>query len=576
MLKILKTFYRFLFGKPLIMVFFFFFVIVSQIAGAVQPYFYKLFIDAIPGGNFSVLLRILIFYIAIKFAAMIFSLTGRTFGDRAMLHAVPAIDLKVFKRLQDLDFAFHTNKSSGALINRMKRGQGALWDLHEVVNYKTTNFLVNAAVLFFFFKDLDIRVVGLALASMVLSFVAAAFAIPKNIEARRGMNRVSDKVTGVIVDNLANYDTVKMFAKELWEMSRLKRMYRSWQKFLWKYAISFRYIGGSTWAIANISLFVILLLIISQRGISLSAGEFILVVGFLHQLDSASSQLIWNVRGLAKNFTDITKYFEILDEEIKVKDPQDPAKIKQVDGEIEYKKVSFAYEEGREKTEAIKDINLKIRQGQSLAFVGRSGAGKTTMVKLLMRFFDVDEGEITIDGVNVKDFTKSDLRSFMGVVPQEPILFNNTIGYNIAYGKERATQREMIAAAKLANIHDFIAGLPKGYQTKVGERGIKLSGGQKQRVAIARMILSDPEIVIFDEATSQLDSESERLIQDAFWKATEDKTTIIIAHRLSTVMRADKIVVMEEGRIVETGSHNELLAKKSSLYKHFWELQTLD
>jgi ABC-type multidrug transport system fused ATPase/permease subunit len=190
-----------------------------------------------------------------------------------------------------------------------------------------------------------------------------------------------------------------------------------------------------------------------------------------------------------------------------------------------------------------------------------------------MRFYDLDSGEITIDGVSIKDFTKSTLRSFVGVVPQEPILFNNTIAYNIGYGKDKPKLSEIKAASKLANIDEFIEGLKEKYNTEVGERGVKLSGGQKQRLAIARMILSDPDIVVFDEATSHLDSESEKLIQDAFWKARRGKTTIIIAHRLSTVMRADKIVVMEHGKIKEVGSHESLLKNKDSLYSHFWNLQ---
>jgi ABC-type multidrug transport system fused ATPase/permease subunit len=274
---------------------------------------------------------------------------------------------------------------------------------------------------------------------------------------------------------------------------------------------------------------------------------------------------------MAQNYTDIEKLFEILEEEVQIRDPKSPIKMTKVGGEIEFKKVSFAYE--GKKIEAVRNINLKILPGESVALVGRSGAGKTTLVKLLMRFYDVDEGSILVDGINVNRFSKSGLRALMGVVPQEPILFNNTIGYNIAYGKENASQEDIVSASKIARIHDFIKTLPNGYNSKVGERGIKLSGGQKQRVAIARMILSKPDIIIFDEATSQLDSESEKLIQEGFWRAAEGKTTIIIAHRLSTVMRTKKIVVMDEGRIIEKGTHRELLKDEGSLYKKFWDLQ---
>ena len=233
--------------------------------------------------------------------------------------------------------------------------------------------------------------------------------------------------------------------------------------------------------------------------------------------------------------------------------------------------VCFSYPEGRQ--DALKNMNLRIREGQSVAFVGASGAGKTTITKLLMRFFDPDSGKITIDGTNIADLTKVNLRSFMGVVPQEPILFNDSIAYNIGYGAGTSELKEVVSAAKMANLHEFIDDLAEGYDTKVGERGVRLSGGQKQRLAIARMILSNPDIIIFDEATSQLDSASEKLIQDAFWKASKNKTTLIIAHRLSSITRADKIIVMDDGQIAEIGTHKELL-RKDGLYSKFWKLQT--
>ncbi|TEU02675.1 ATP-binding cassette domain-containing protein, partial [Candidatus Woesebacteria bacterium] len=281
--------------------------------------------------------------------------------------------------------------------------------------------------------------------------------------------------------------------------------------------------------------------------------------------------LVFSFRDIAKNYADIERYFGVLDYDIQIKDPQKPVDVPGISGEIEFKNVSFSY--GERKEDAVSGVDLKVRQGQSVALVGRSGSGKTTLIKLLMRFYDVDKGKITIDDIDIRDFTKANLRSFIGIVPQEPILFNNTIGYNIGYGKKDATKKEIKAAAKMANIDKFVESLPKKYNTRVGERGIKLSGGQKQRLAIARMILSDPEIIIFDEATSQLDSESERLIQEAFWKVTKNKTTIIIAHRLSTAMRADKIVVLEKGKIIESGSHKALLEEKDSLYGYFWDLQ---
>ena len=272
-----------------------------------------------------------------------------------------------------------------------------------------------------------------------------------------------------------------------------------------------------------------------------------------------------------KSYVDIETYFGLLDNEVTVKDPEKPIKPDHISGQINFNNVTFSYKDGKQG--ALKNFDLKIKKGQSIAIVGKSGSGKTTLIKLLLRFFDTDKGTITIDNININNLCKDHLRGLIGVVPQEPILFNNTIGYNIGYGKENATLGEIRVAAHLANIDEFIESTKNKYETYVGERGVKLSGGQKQRLAIARMILSNPAIIIFDEATSQLDSESEKLIQDAFWKVREGKTTIIIAHRLSTVARADRIVVMEEGKIKEVGTHSELLKNKDSLYKHFWDLQ---
>jgi len=309
----------------------------------------------------------------------------------------------------------------------------------------------------------------------------------------------------------------------------------------------------------------------ATRGV-IQVSDFVMILGFVSAFYPRFFEFIYNFRNIAKNYTDIDNYFSIFDQEVQVKDPAAPKKLGQVDGEVEFKNVTFSYPEG--KRGAVKNINLRIRAGQSIALVGSSGVGKTTLVKLLMRFYDVSSGQILIDDIDIKEMEKSYLRSLMGVVPQDPNMFNDTIAFNIGYGNPEATIKEIVAAAKMARLHDFIESLPKKYDTLVGERGVKLSGGQRQRLAIARMILSNPQIIIFDEATSQLDSESEKYIQEAFWKAAQGKTTIIIAHRLSTVVKADKIVVMESQKIKEIGSHKELYHKKDSLYRHFWDLQT--
>lgn len=306
---------------------------------------------------------------------------------------------------------------------------------------------------------------------------------------------------------------------------------------------------------------------------SITAGDYVMILTFSAQFYHRFFELTFKLRDLAKFQVDIEKYFESLDKETLVKDPAKPVKVKSVKGELEFNQVGFSYHEGKQ--DVVKNINLRIRAGQSVAFVGHSGVGKSTLVKLVLRFFDPDEGQILLDGHDLRHFTKSQLRSFIGVVPQDPVLFNNTIAYNICYSSDDVSQKELEAASKMANLYDFIQDLPHGFKTHVGERGVKLSGGQKQRLAIARMILANPQIIVFDEATSQLDSESEQKIQEAFWKISQNKTTLIVAHRLSTVVKADKIVVMDEGQIKEVGSHRQLL-KKKGLYHHFYQLQSLD
>ena len=536
------------------------------------PYFFKLFVDTLQKNDLDHLYKLIIIFIGIQFTSLIFSNIKYMLGDVVSVDTSIDIRTTVFKYVQDLDFAFHSNKSTGALISAFKRGDNAFWGLFERLNQRMWEIVIGFFVMGYFFIKIDPRFILIFAVSFLLTLVATKYLAGYNIKTREDFNEWEDKVSGIITDNLINYETVKLFAREKWELNRLKNTFKSWKRYLWKHFWTYRMIDMSVGSLVNVSIFLVLsfsLNLISTKEIGI--GDFVLIVGYVNVFFPKLFDLIYGLREVSTNLADIKKYFELLDYQIDVRDPEKPVKIDHVYGEIDFNKVNFTYN-GRSKN-AINGINLKIDQGQSVALVGRSGSGKTTLTKLLMRFYDLDSGEITIDGVSIKDFTKSTLRSFVGVVPQEPILFNNTIAYNIGYGKDKPKLSEIKAASKLANIDEFIEGLKDKYNTEVGERGVKLSGGQKQRLAIARMVLSDPDIVVFDEATSHLDSESEKLIQDAFWKARRGKTTIIIAHRLSTVMRADKIVVMEHGKIKEVGSHESLLKNKDSLYSHFWNLQ---
>lgn len=573
MLKTLKTFYYFVFRKKLLFCVIMLLVILASILTSITPYFFKLFVEAIPTLNYQWLLQILFIYLGVNILALAFDVAGIWFGDAILFDAARDARVEIFKKVQDLDFAFHSSKSTGSLISAFKRGDSAFFTLYHIIHFRFLDVFVSTAVMLYFFANINLAIAALIVASFSVTVFITKFLVARNVKQRTIFNKEEDNISGIIVDNMINYETVKLFSKEKWEQDRLSKAFIPWRNALWGYGNTFRAIDISIGSITTLSIFLILFVSIrSAANLTLSIGDFVLITGFIGVFFPKLWNLVWNARDIAKNYADVEKYFGLLDFGIDVKDPLKPIKMESVDGEILFKNVSFAY--GERKLNAIRNFTLKIRQGQSVALVGRSGSGKTTLVKLLMRFYDLSKGKIMIDGTNIKDFNKSDLRSFIGVVPQEPILFNNTIAYNIAYGKKGPfTLSEVERAAKLANIDGFIESLPKKYETQVGERGVKLSGGQKQRLAIARMILSDPAIIIFDEATSQLDSESEKLIQEAFWKAVKNKTTIIIAHRLSTIMRADKIVVMEHGRIKEVGSHKELLSKPDSLYSHFWNLQ---
>lgn len=574
MLKNFKTFYKFLVNSWPTYVGFVLLVILTNTLFALDPYFYKLFVEKIPNFNYDELSKILILFAIVKSAAVITDVITGIVGDSIVIEAAKRTRVTIFKKVQDLDFAFHTNKSTGSLISAFKRGDGAFWAFFHDIQYKLLNVLTNFLVMIYFLKDLSLTVVSIVILSLVVTIIAAVFLIRYNISKRKDFNEDEDKISGIITDNLINFETVKLFAKESWEENKLLKHFIPWTKKMWGYGNSFRLIDITMGTIINVSVISILYIVIKDTvSGQTNVGDFVLITGFLTRFYPRLWDFLWGLRDLAKNYADIEKYFELLDHEIEVKDPQQNIlKLKKVNGEIKFENVNHSYKEGTKN--ALKNFNLTINRGESIAFVGRSGSGKTTVTKLLMRFFDPERGRILIDNVNIKNLTKSNLRSFFGVVPQEPILFNNTIGYNIGYGSEKENNlKEIKVAAKMANIDKFIEKLPNKYESNVGERGIKLSGGQKQRLAIARMILSNPDIIIFDEATSSLDSESEKLIQDAFWKYAKNKTTIIIAHRLSTIKKADKIVVMDKGQIIEIGKHNELIKNTDGTYSKLWNIQ---
>ena len=536
-----------------------------------NPYIYKLLVDSVTAERYAKVFNLLLIFVAVKIIVNLGNALSHFLGDRVYIPSSSDARVNIFRRVQDLDFAFHSDKHTGSLISIFKRGDHAYESFFDSFN-EILRILVSLLVVLFFFSRVSLVVmlvmVGVSAANIILSI----FLIRINMRKREAFNDSEDRISGIITDNLINYETVKFFAQEEKEENRLRREFVDWKVKLWGFANSFRIMDISVGSVSNIGILIIFWLAIQKliKG-EISVGDFVMVASFMTGFYYIFFDLLWRIRNVARHFVDVKNYFAILDEEIMVKDPKNPEVIKQVKGNIDFRNVTFNYSSSL--TQVLKNINLSIKAGESVAFVGRSGAGKTTLIKLLLRFYDVSSGEILIDGVNVRNLSKSQLRSFIGVVPQEPILFNNTIGYNIAYGNDKAGDEDIVRVAKMANLHEFIEGLPEKYETPVGERGIKLSGGQKQRLAIGRMLLSNPKIIVFDEATSNLDSESEKLIQKSLWKMARERTILIIGHRFSTVRKADRIVVLEDGEVVQVGNHERLISDTNGLYYYLWHLQ---
>ena len=569
--KTLKTFYSFL-AKYKGAFFLHLLVLVSvEILGNINPYIYKLLVDNATSGKYAIVFKFLLLFVINKFVVNLGNALSHFLGDRVYIPSSSDARVNIFRRVQDLDFAFHSNKHTGSLISIFKRGDNAYESFFDSFN-EILKILVSLLVILFFFSRVSLAIMSVMIGIFVINLVLSLFLIRINMAKRKAFNDSEDRISGIITDNLINYETVKFFAKEEKEESRLRHEFVDWKGKLWGFANSFRLMDISIGTVSNIGIFLIFWITITKlaKG-QIGIGDFVMVASFMTGFYYIFFDLLWRLRNIARHYVDVKNYFAILDEEILVKDPEYPEKIKEAKGNIDFYNTTFDY--GNSHSQILKNINLSIKAGESVAFVGRSGAGKTTLIKLLLRFYDVSEGEILLDGVNIKNLAKSQLRSYIGVVPQEPILFNNTIGYNVAYGNDNATQKDIEKVTKMANLYDFIETLPEKYETPVGERGIKLSGGQKQRLAIARMLLSNPKIIVFDEATSNLDSESEKLIQNALWKVAKGRTVLIIAHRFSTVRKANRIVVLENGEITQIGNHKELISDENGLYYYLWNLQ---
>lgn len=561
---ILKYKWSFLLGVGLI--------IAKQIFANFAQLYIKTFFDAIEPFDMGKIESALIGYGILTVLYVSLTPIANILHDNYLIKAARDLKIKVFDKLHELDFEFHAEKRSGSIISMIRRGDGAFWSFNIEIFRGLLRILVDLIFISIVFTSLDTRLGAIILVSFLINLIGAFIMIKKNVKSRSRLNDEEDKISGIIGDNLINYDTVNIFAQEEMEQKRLRRQYKGWVDAVWSYANTFRLIELWTGMLFLISIILIVYVGVDRlQANDFTTGDFAITMTYSFSFFPRLGDLIFRFRELAKNYTDLEKYLNLLEEPINIKEIPNAQPLKVAEGKIEFRNIDFRYNEDEP---ILNGINLTIQPKETIAFVGKSGAGKTTLTKLLMRFYDPIKGEILIDNQDIKEVKKESLRSQISLVPQEALLFNNSIEFNMKYANPKASKEDVKEAARLAHLDTFIENLPKGYNTLVGERGIKLSGGQKQRLAIARAFIEDSPIIIFDEATSQLDSESEHTIQESFWKLAENKTTIIIAHRLSTIMKADRIIVLDSGRITEMGKHEELISKKKGIYKSLWNLQT--
>ena len=489
-------------------------------------------------------------------------------------HAQRMTATATFAHLHELSLRYHMEKRTGGLARTIERGIRAIEFLFRFLLFNIGPTLILLAMAAFaFWQAYD---GWFALGAILTVGVYMAWTITTTewrLKFRRRMNKLDTEAAARAVDSLLNYETVKYFNAERAETDRYDQAMRGYQRAAVASRTSLATVNVGQNVIMNAGLFGLMWLTADRISAgTLSVGAIVTITLVMGQLYRPLNILGWAYREIKQGLADMEKMFTLLEVPAEVVDGPGAEPLGHVDGEVEFSGVTFGYDPDRT---ILHDVSFRIPSGQRVAVVGPTGAGKSTLSRLLYRFYDVQGGSIRIDGRDVREVTQSSLRENIGIVPQDTVLFNDTILYNLRYAKPDATMAEVEQAARAARIQGFIAGLPKGYETVVGERGLKLSGGEKQRVAIARTLLKDPAILILDEATSALDNTTEAEIQSALADASRGRTTLVIAHRLSTIRDADRIVVMDAGRVVEEGTHNELLARHG-LYHQLWTQQASD
>ncbi len=545
----------------------------AKLANVGVPLLLKQIVDGLdrPQQMLAVPVALLVAYGLLRLASTVFADLRDVIFAKVTQHAIRRVALQAFRHLHTLSIRFHLERQTGGVSRDIERGTRGISTLMNFMLFSILPTLFEVSLVCAILLTKFGATFALILVCTLAAYIFYTVSVTEwRSKYRRSMNEMDSKANTKAVDSLLNYETVKYFGNEEYEARRYDENLQKWEHAAVKSQMTLGMLNAGQSGLIAVG--VMLILMQASAGVvsgSMTLGDLVLVNALLIQMFIPLNFLGMVYREIKQSVIDIERMFKLIQENREVEDQVGARELVVSGAEVRFEQVSFSYDANRQ---ILFDIDFSIPAGHTVAVVGASGSGKSTLARLLFRFYDVSAGRICIDGQDLRDVTQASLRRAIGVVPQDTVLFNDSIYYNIAYGRPEAQREEVMRAAQAAHIYQFVESLPKRWDTAVGERGLKLSGGEKQRVAIARTLLKDPRILVFDEATSALDSKTEKTIQVELQEIARSRTTLVIAHRLSTIVDADQILVMEKGRIVERGSHDELLRQEGA-YAQMWRLQ---